>query len=87
MNPIQKLVAEARQYVTEDDIRVAYMNRKEDRPDPIIIDEIHIVEYSENLIGVVGPKIAKAELEECIKVVQALNPAVAEKLREVRERP
>ena len=87
MNPIQKLVAEARQYVTEDDIRVAYMNCKEDRPDPIIIDEIHIVEYSENLIGVVGPKIAKAELEECIKVVQALNPAVAEKLREVRERP
>ena len=87
MNPVEKLIEEARNYVTEDDVRAAYMNCKEDREDPIIIEEIHIVEYSENLIGIVGKKIAKAELEECIKVVQALNPAVAEKLREVRERP
>ena len=87
MNPVEKLIEEARQYVTEDDIRVAYMNCKEDRPDPILVEEIHIVEYSENLIGIVGAKIAKAELEECIKVVEALNPEVAKKLREIRERP
>ena len=86
-NPVKKLIEEARKYVTEDDVRVAYMNCKEDRPDPILVEEIHIVEYSENLIGIVGAKIAKAELEECIKVVEALNPAVAEKLREVRQRP
>jgi hypothetical protein len=86
-NPVEKLIEEARQYVTEDDVRVAYMNCKEDRPDPLIVEEIHIVEYSENLIGIVGPKIAKAELEECIKVVETLNPTVAEKLREVRGRP
>lgn len=87
MNPVEKLIEEAKKYVTEDDVKAAYMNCKEDRDDPIIVEEIHIVEYSENLIGIVGPKIAKAELEECIKVVQALNPTVAEKLREVRERP
>lgn len=87
MNPVEKLIDEAQKYVTEDDVRAAYMNCKEDREDPIIVEELHIVEYSENLIGIVGPKIAKAELEECIKVVQALNPAVAEKLREVRQRP
>ena len=87
MNPVEKLVDEARKYVTEDDVKTAYMNCKEDQDDPIIVEELHIVEYSENLIGIVGPKIAKAELEECIKVVQALNPTVAEKLREVRERP
>ena len=86
-NPVEKLIEEARQYVTEDDVRAAYMNCKEDREDPIIVEELHIVEYSENLIGIVGPKIAKAELEECIKVVEALNPVVAEKLREVRQRP
>ena len=87
MNPVEKLIDEAQKYVTEDDVRAAYMNCKEDREDPIIVEELHIVEYSENLIGIVGPKIAKAELEEYIKVVQALNPAVAEKLREVRQRP
>ena len=86
-NPVEKLIEEARQYVTEDDVKAAYMNCKEDREDPIIVEELHIVEYSENLIGIVGHKIAKAELEECIKVVQSLNPAVAEKLREVRQRP
>lgn len=87
MNPIEKLVAEARQYVTEDDVKTAYMNCKEDQPNPIIANEVHIVEFAEHIVGLVGPKIAKAELEECIKVVQALNPAVAEKLREIRERP
>lgn len=87
MNPVEKLIDEAKKYVTEDDIRAAYMNCKEDRDDPIIVEDIHIVEYSENLIGIVGARIAKAELEECIKVVQSLNPEVAKKLREVRERP
>jgi len=87
MSPVEKLIEEARKYVTEDDVKVAYMNCKEDRDDPILVEELHIVEYSENLIGLVGYRIAKAELEECIKVVEALNPEVAKKLREVRERP
>jgi hypothetical protein len=87
MNPVEKLIDEARKYVTEEDAKTAYMNCKEDREDPIIAEQVHIVEFAENLIGMVGPRIAKAELEECIKVVQALNPAVAEKLREVRQRP
>lgn len=87
MNPVEKLIDEARKYVTEEDAKNAYMNCKEDREDPIIAEQVHIVEFAENLIGMVGPRIAKAELEECIKVVQALNPAVAEKLREVRQRP
>ena len=87
MNPVEKLLEEARKYVTEDDAKMAYMNCKEDREEPIIAESVHIVEYAENLIGIIGPRIAKAELEECIKVVQALNPTVAEKLREVRERP
>ena len=86
-NPVEKLLEEARKYVTEDDAKMAYMNCKEDREDPIIAESVHIVEYAENLIGIIGPRIAKAELEECIKVVQALNPTVAEKLREVRDRP
>ncbi len=86
-NPVEKLLEEARKYVTEDDAKMAYMNCKEDREEPIIAESVHIVEYAENLIGIIGPRIAKAELEECIKVVQALNPTVAEKLREVRERP
>ncbi len=86
-NPVEKLIKEARLYVTEDDAKTAYMNCKEDWDDPIVAEEVHIVEYAENLIGIVGPRIAKAELEECIKVVQALNPAVADKLREVRQRP
>jgi hypothetical protein len=86
-NPVEKLIEEARKYVTEDDVKVAYMNCKEDHPDPLIADEVHLTEFAENLIGLVGSRIAKAELEECIKVVEALNPTVAEKLREVRERP
>lgn len=86
-NPVEKLIEEARKYVTEDDAKNAYMNCKEDHADPLIADEVHLTEFAENLIGMVGPRIAKAELEECVKVVEALNTEVAKKLREVRERP
>ncbi len=83
----EKFLEEAQKFVSEDDAREAYMRCAENRDHPIIADEVHIVEFAEHLISMIGPKIAKAELDACINVVQALNPEVARKLKEVRERP
>ena len=85
-NPVNKPIEDAHLFVTEDDVQVAYMNCKEDRVSPLIAEEVHIVEFAENLIEIVAPRIAKAELEERIKVVQALSPDAAQKLRELRQR-
>lgn len=75
---------EAQKYVNEDTIRQAYFQCNNTLKDGIYPEEIELIEYSEKLILVVGPEIAKAEREECLKIVEALNPEVARVLRERR---
>ena len=79
-----ELREEAQKYVTEDTIRQAYFQCNNNLKDGIYPEEIELVEYSEKLILVVGPEIAKAERAECLKIVEALNPEVARVLRERR---
>lgn len=87
MNKLDQHLDEAKKFVNEEDARTAYLRCREDREEPLIAEEVHIGEFAENLIALVGDRIAKAELEECIKVVQSLNPEVAKKLAELRKRP
>ncbi len=87
MDKLNQHLVEAKKFVNEDDARTAYLRCREDREEPLIAEEVHLGEFAENLIALVGDRIAKAELEECIKVVQSLNPEVAKKLAELRKRP
>lgn len=75
---------EAQKYINEDTIRQAYFQCNNDLKDGIYPEEIELIEYSEKLILITGPQIAKAEREECLKIVEALNPEVARVLRERR---
>jgi hypothetical protein len=75
---------EAQKYVNEGVIKQVYFQCNNLLEDGIYPEEIELVEYSEKLILVVGPEIAKAEREECLKIVEALNPEVARVLRERR---
>ena len=75
---------EAQKYVNEGVIKQVYFQCNNLFKDGIYPEEIELVEYSEKLILVVGPEIAKAEREECLKIVEALNPEVARVLRERR---
>jgi 3-keto-L-gulonate-6-phosphate decarboxylase len=81
---MENLREEAQKYVNEDTIRQAYFQCNNNLKDGIYPEEIELIEYSEKLIFVVGPEIAKAEREECLKIVEALNPEVARVLRERR---
>jgi hypothetical protein len=75
---------EAQKYVNEEIIKQVYFQCNNELKDGIFPAEIELIEYSEKLILVVGKAIAKAELEECLKIVEALNPEVARVLRERR---
>lgn len=75
---------EAQKYVNEDIIKQAYFQCNNLLKEGIYPEEIELIEYSEKLILLVGPSIAKAEREECLKVVESLNPDVARVLRERR---
>lgn len=75
---------EAQKFVTEEDARTAYFRCRELREKPLIANEVHLSEFAENLVALVGERIAKAEYEECYKIVNALNPTVAAKLLEIR---
>lgn len=80
----KELREEAQKFVNEDLIKQVYFQCNNQLKDGIFPDEIELIEYSEKLILVVGKDIAKAEREECLKIVESLNPEVARVLRERR---
>lgn len=80
----KQLREEAQKFVNEDLIKQVYFQCNNQLKDGIFPDEIELIEYSEKLILVVGKDIAKAEREECLKIVESLNPEIARVLRERR---
>lgn len=80
----KELREEAQKFVNEDLIKQVYFQCNNQLKDGIFPDEIELIEYSEKLILVVGKDIAKAEREECLKIVESLNPEIARVLRERR---
>jgi hypothetical protein len=75
---------EAQKFVNEDLIKQVYFQCNNQLKDGIFPDEIELIEYSEKLILVVGKDIAKAEREEILKILEAVNPEVAKLIRERR---
>lgn len=80
----KELREEAQKYVNEDLIKQVYFQCNNKMKEGIFPDEIELIEYSEKLILVVGKDIAKAEREEILKILDAVNPEVAKLIRERR---
>jgi hypothetical protein len=80
----KELREDAQKYVNEELIKQVYFQCGNQVKDGIYPDEIELIEYSEKLILTAGQAIAKAEREEILKIVDALNPEVARVIRERR---
>lgn len=80
----KELREEAQKYVNEDIIKQVYFYCDNKMKDGIYPAEIELIEFSEKLVLTVGPAIAKAEREEILKIVDALNPEIAKVIRERR---
>jgi hypothetical protein len=80
----KELREEAQKFVNEDLIKQVYFQCNNQLKDGIFPDEIELIEYSEKLILVVGAEIAKAERREILKILDNVNPEVANLIRERR---
>ena len=80
----KQLREDAQKYVDEDLIKQVYFQCNNQLKNGIYAEEIELIEFSEKLILVAGAAIAKAEREEILKIVDALNPEVARVIRERR---
>ena len=80
----KELREDAQKYVNEDLIKQVYFQCNNQLKNGLYPEEIELIEFSEKLILVAGAAIAKAEREEILKIVDALNPEVARVIRERR---
>jgi hypothetical protein len=80
----KNLREEAQKYVNEDIIKQAYFQCNNQLKGGIYPEEIELIEFSEKLILIAGPAIAKAEREKCLQIVESMNPNIARVLRERR---
>ena len=79
-----ELRQDAQKYVNEELIKQVYFQCGNQIKDGIYPDDIELIEYSEKLILTAGQAIAKAERDEILKIVDALNPEIARVIRERR---
>ena len=71
-------------YLSEELIKQIFFYSDEKRKDPLIADEVDIVQFAEKLEAVLRPLIAAEEHERCVKLVQQMNPEAAWKLSKLR---
>lgn len=81
---LKELRKDVQKYVTLDTIKQVYFYCENKDKDGLYPNEIDLIEFSERLIAVIGKDIARAERQECIKVVEGLNKDVARALSQAR---
>lgn len=71
-------------YLSEELIKQIFFYSDEKRKDPLIADEVDIVQFAEKLEAVLRPLIAAEEHERCVRLVEPMNPECAWKLSKRR---
>ena len=64
-------------YLNEELIKQIFFYSDEKRKDPLIADEVDIVQFAEKLESVLRPLIAAEEHERCVRFVEQMNPECA----------
>ena len=71
-------------YLSEELIKQIFFYSDEKRKDPLIADEVDIVQFAEKLEAVLRPLIAAEEHGRCVRLVEPMNPECAWKLSKRR---
>jgi hypothetical protein len=71
-------------HLSEELIKQVFFHSDEKREDPLIADEVDIVQFAEKLEIVLRPLIAAAEHKRCVMIVAHMNREVASKLANQR---
>jgi hypothetical protein len=71
-------------HLNEELIKQIFFCSDEKRPDPLIADEVDIVQFAEKLEAVLRPLIAAEEHKRCVIIVANMNREVANALANQR---
>jgi hypothetical protein len=71
-------------HLNEELIKQIFFCSDEKRPDPLIADEVDIVQFAEKLEAVLRPMIAAEEHKRCVIIVANMNSEVANALANQR---
>lgn len=68
-------------YLSEELVKQVFFQSDEKRPDPLIADEVDIVQFAEKLELTLRPLIAAEEHKRCVTIVAHMNREVASALQ------
>jgi hypothetical protein len=67
-------------HLSEEMVKQVFFQSDEKRQDPLIADEVDIVQFAEKLELTLRPLIAAEEHKRCVTIVAQMNREVASKL-------
>jgi hypothetical protein len=70
--------------LSEELVKQIFFYSDEKRPDPLIADEVDIMQFAEKLEAVFRPIIAAEEHKRCVSIVASMNREVASALASQR---
>jgi hypothetical protein len=70
--------------LNEDLVKKVFFFSDDKRPDPLIADEVDILQFAEKLEAVLRPLIAAEEHKRCVSIVASMNREVASALANQR---
>jgi hypothetical protein len=68
-------------HLSEEMVKQVFFQSDEKRPDPLIADEVDIVQFAEKLELALRPLIAAEEHKRCVTIVAHMNREVASALQ------
>jgi hypothetical protein len=71
-------------HLSEELVKQVFFYSDEKRPDPLIADEVDIMQFAEKLEAVFRPIIAAEEHKRCVSIVASMNREVASSLASQR---
>jgi hypothetical protein len=71
-------------HLSEELVKQVFFQSDEKRPDPLIADEVDIVQFAEKLELTLRPLIAAEEHKRCVTIVAYMNREVASALQNQR---
>lgn len=71
-------------HLSEELVKQVFFYSDEKRPDPLIADEVDIMQFAEKLEAVFRPIIAAEEHKRCVSIVASMNREVASALANQR---
>ena len=68
-------------HLSEEMVKQVFFQSDEKREDPLVADEVDIVQFAEKLESVLRPLIAAEEHKRCVTIVAHMNREVASALQ------